>query len=465
MYKKTKKTLNNINGIEKTDECIISKPMVFMIMPSLGTAYTANGYLNTMVSFLRFRRKDDINLGFEIEEAPFNIYIDDSIDVIKKSIISVLKEDDLNGCKERIRNFNIYNYCASNTLVKQMFDELHKYLESINYSNEEATEILSQIFSLQVVQNDGANVIDATTMIFHVIQDEENQSWLNARDRFTPEKFSKLFSLRASYLKQLILYDAFGEGTLAKENREHIYKLDYFGAPVLNVIISMYLFESINSSINKTELSIDMFNEDINYLIECAYNYEKTLNKSINDLSRDELNSFNEYMIEKLNNYIIKKYGIIVDVEKAKKNAYNEKILEQTYNINSSVFSYSKYYIEKDLNTMLYLMKYKADDEIEDKYTISFQQNLKVKVSSKVRDIIKYLYKRYFASINELKNKLNNFIYPETASIELIKEIDMYIKQEIDYLDGKLHQKELLDCLNYFDIEMEEEEKKIKIGN
>lgn len=452
MYKKKQKDYENIYGIEKTEKYDIDRPMVVMLMPSANSAHTANGYLSTMMSLLRFRKKEQVNLGFEISNVQFNVYIDDSVDNLKSTIMSLLKPNDIAGCKERLRKFNIYSYCAKNEDIKELFDDLHKYLLDLNYTKEEANEILSQIFSMQIVQNYGANVKGATTIIFHIIQDMENLTWQNARDKFKPEKFDKIFNLNVDGRKKLILYDAFGEGTLGKENREHLYKLDYFGAPVLNSIISLCMIESVASSLNQTELNMEIFQEDIKFIIECAYKYEQSLEKNIDDLTQEELIEFSKYMFEKTDKYIIEKYNVIVDCNSASFNFKMEELQKKIYLRNEEVFSYDKKSLNSKLNNILSLMKYRPEEEIDDKYTMDFHSNIKLNTKKSAKEIVQILYENYVDMVKNLIDRFNNIYYPADTPLEIINKVEEHKSREIEYLYNLLSSPELNECLKYFNI-------------
>ena len=154
MYQKVKKSVKYPFGLKKTNEIDLDRPFIFF-STSLADIKNNNGFLKRILKLLGFYEKNEINLGLDISDVPFNVYAegfmipDTIINLIEKKVQTSSMEDLL----KLFRNFNFISYCLGNDNLYSFLSKLREMLLKNNLSEEEVTTLMSKISVIQVVDN------------------------------------------------------------------------------------------------------------------------------------------------------------------------------------------------------------------------------------------------------------------------------------------------------------------------
>lgn len=317
MYRKVEKTFVNPYGIEEVsdDKNPFIEPCVLGIMPSR-QLQEMNGYLSEFVDFLGLKHKSNLNSGYGLSEVPFSVLIDSKTSKIANQILSLIPENDINSAKKLLRNLNIISYCSGHNETLLLINSLYDGLINKGYKKEEVEEMLSQIFVVQIVDNltndndEYQRFPYVTSLTFHNYHDLENLGWqLYEPDILFTSTFSRIGHLPNSSINSTILYNSFGEGSLGQVGGDHVFKNDYFLAPVLNTLISICLINGIHSSLSNEPISLEFVMRHFDFILAEAAEYEKG-SKPLDELTKEELMEFNTHMKKFVIEYIQKLFKL-----------------------------------------------------------------------------------------------------------------------------------------------------------
>ena len=314
MLKKTQRSFENGYGITVYDEELLNKPCVLAIVPTrnLEKIYSLyNGYLNMVMYILQIRKEGTVDSDYDIRDIPFDILIRTEGEDIWSAILNNIPSNNFEEAKRVMRNLNIISYCEGNLDTGNILKKLYIRLMGIKkYSQEEARQILKQIFVLQIVDfyaddyNDDEvernEIPYATVVTVHDIFDLVNADHYVRNEEenlFDENEFIHIDKKNGN--DRYIICKSFGEGSLGqREDEQHNFEYDYAKAPIIGNVISLYLIKALRMSIEGTEINgnISLQNE-IDAVTVKALEFIRSKGKKYNDFNTDDLQELNAFLM------------------------------------------------------------------------------------------------------------------------------------------------------------------------
>ena len=466
MYQKVRKSVECPFGIKRIYDIDLDKPFVFF-STSLADTKNNNGFLNRTLDFLGFYNKNDINLGLDIENVPFNIYAEGFLidEKIIKEIEKRLKNSSFEELSRLFRNFNFVSFCLGNENLYEFLVKLRKMLLKNNLTEEEVNTLMSKITVTQIVDNSKLNTIPGLIVnTIHIIQDKENPSFNDIEINPNEGEFSRVMQEKRTPSNNLILVDTFGEGSLRDrfEHREHSFSLDYARFPVINSLISVIINTALYSSLNNTSIDIDSFQEGIRFVLHEAYLYEKKLNKDLNLLTKEELAEFNIFIYNKVMDYLKKKYNLEPpSIEEIELHRIDDEYLRNNRVMYSGEFHGDIIDDLRKLQGQYYeIFRFKDKDPNEIVEYLSDLGNIKVKVKEPVCKFVDSQYEKLKTIGVTIIDKINKIEIPDNISIILKQEIVNWKKEKYQSIKDIIFDERLKEYLQrngiFFESELPE---------
>jgi len=459
MYFKSNKTMDNAYGIKYLDNIDLSKPILTCFFPSITNVSSMNGYLSKIMYLLQIRGSNNIVSNYSIEDIPFSILSDKTEDNFKNIIIDYINKSDKDMIKNIFRNINIVSYCGSNDKTYDLLNNFYNALIDKGFSKEESTNLLNNIFILQVVDNiykDG-KVVDipyGTIEKIHNIFDDENYSWYEKYQNIIDTK-EKVYFFRDKENINTSLYISFGEGSLKEERREHEFKTDYVYSPIINGLMSIYLINSINCSLNNNDKSIELIEEDKEVYLKDIYKYIEDYGINLDDYKKEDILNLNKY----IENYIQEYFMSKIDINKVSRedaitrNNKDNKLLD-FYNKWNKTMPYENRiawlpfqdYLLSDIDKSIKIIIDKFNNREINNVEIIHTNDGDIEIP--IDDFIKEKIQKLFNDINKFLNIINNISIEE----DLRQEFNMYLNETLNTVKDKLNTDEFSYICEYYDI-------------
>ena len=453
MLKKTRNTFNNPYGIVNEDSILTIKPIILGIMPYTNTK-GLNGYLNNILYLLQVRRYPETDSDYDILDLPFDILIKEENDEIDTTILSIIPNNDLALAKKIMRNINIISYCDGNTKTGIYIKKIHDGLIKKGYSEEDTKEILKQIFVLQIVDNyyenrESRDIPYATVVTIQDIYDLENPKHYYENRKYNFFRDNPFIHLKQrNNFDRLILYQSFGEGSLAETEAEHMFKENYIHAPILNSVMSLYLIRLIYMSLNNITIEDNLsIKSELDILLMEANSYIYLKNKDYNKFSKADLNDLNEYLMNKIR-IIFKNYIKVKNLSNNEELYLNQKDyairnlskLNNNLDINYEIIKIIKLTDE----IMRYNDNYDEDDIVYIEYTND--GNIEHKKASAINKKVSILMQK----TDNLINQLSSLIMPEHITSEIQEEIYIYINNTLKQIKNLVYNDKMQTIINKY---------------
>lgn len=436
MIKKVEKDFDNVYGIEKvSDSFSFNRPCLLSIVPTNMNYKSINGYFSQLMFLMQIRSKN-VDSNYTISNVPFDMLSAEFRENIEDRIIKSIPLGDVVKAKEFFHNINIFSYCAGNNKTTSMLNSIYNYLRQNNYNESEVSEILKEVFVLQIVDNNDKNdsiapIPHSTTVVVQDIYDFENA--MHVEDFNSDNPFISTMQINGT---RYMFYNSFGEHSLYEEQREHIFKEDYVLAPVLNAVMSLYLIKAISlscSDVSKKNISI--YNE-LQHIIRLSQEYIKSINKTPETLTLDEKSELNKIILAEIKKvflidipvnelkeddkeYLLEKDRVIESLQTTNKNNIFDEFKECKMIIDEIIATYNNYSFgdivgHKRLNSGESI-NITREDSIDSKYELlenrldalsKFISNIKYPDSSSPKIKEEYISKidSNFESINDTIN-------------------------------------------------------------
>ena len=453
MIKKVNKSFNNLYGIEEVRDNIFEKPCIIGIFPEDQNKRQLNGYLNKIMYLLQIRHFDDIDSDYDINSVPFNVLGYTKDDDIAKMILDLIPENDINLAKKIIRNVNIMSYCRGNDKTNDILVNIYNGLtKEKHYSENEAKDIMKEIFVLQIVDNYIVNhnlseISYATSIIIHNIDDDENYQY--------KERENELFSLNELIKEDdkdkrktsLFLYRSFGEGSLHKEYREHSFSDDYIYSPVLNAFMSTILINVLNLSLKRQSLNKDDILKNYRSILQEADDYIKRKQKPLNEYSKEDLKEFNDYIMKIIQKYSIQEFNLqlLTEDEKNKLNL-NDKIINEYVHLNKYNHAPNISDVENIINQIFhYYDNFDKSDILE--------KNVNSVEYISVESIIKKNIEELINIIKKILKYIDNLKLPNETTKEIRDDYNKYIKKLLKELSDTINNDKLKMILEEYQVD------------
>ena len=454
MYKKIEKTTKNPYGIKKVKIDSIERPIV-LFSATGDKVMDINGYLNRLIYLLRLRKGENVNIGLDVSEVPFDLYGSSSLDLEADVLIDAIKgvdNKDIEKAKRLFRNINFVSYCSGNDYLLPVIESIHDQLVRNGFSGKDIEEVMSQISVLQVVDNlglDGDTFPYVTTNTIHIKQDDNNCNWLEEDIENKEGQFSKAFVKKVNKNKEIIIFDSFGESGL-ECGYEHQFDKHYLLFPVVNALMSICLVESLRSSLKGIGINLDYYQDGLNYILTKAHEYEIKLGKDLDALTNEELNTFSEYMMNIMTDYVREMFNINdIDYKKIEKKVRRENTLKEiTYDLS---FDYDTTIISIINDILSY--KDRDMDEI-DMWVIA-----NIRIQKPVRNIISFLYEDLIDDVKKKIQRINNINFSNNNDEELDLQLVNWKKESIKAIYELLDNEELKTILRRADVDFESDMK------
>ena len=450
MLKKIGKSFENCFGYENANSFSLTRPFVLGIFPEDNNKRMMNGYMNKLLYLLQIRHlgSDNIDSNYDIKDVPFDILIRDNNDNVANLVLELIKEHDIEYAKKVMRNINIVSYCNGNSETAKIMYEIHDGLLSKNYTEEEIAIIMKEIFVLQIVDNyfkDGEYraIPYTTTITIHNIHDFENP---NYSDIIFEDGVIKEDRIDGNLL---YLYKSFGEDSLSQrpEGSEHIFTGDYIYAPVLNMVMSMVLINSLNHSLRNKSRNLDNLSINIDQLLEKVNEYIKQKGKELDLYTKDDLKDLNLYVMKICQKYFEKCIPVKL-LSKEEKSILEERdrIFREYQKLNTYKLDYG--YLIDNIRKIVDKI-YETNSSKEDVIIETMRSN-----SGNID--LQYTKKEYILKqIGELKKKVAEFIKRISGYVLPSNIPKVYVMEQheslihiLDYVKEIINTEELRNILN-----------------
>ena len=445
MLKKTEVSLDNNYGIEKIDSLPYNKPIILGIVPG-GNRQAMNGYLNSFMYLLQIRKSPNVNSDYDIANIPFDILISENQDKIDEQINNLIPSNDINSAKHLMRNINIISYCAGSYDTSRYLKGIFSLLMKKGYTEKETKEILSQIFVLQVVDNYTENmnfssIPYASVVTVHDVFDMENETYKYEEENestFIHNPFVKI--LKNEQNDRYVLYKSFGDGSLFQTQEEHRFDHDYIHAPILNILMGIYLIKAISMSLNGIFINNNLsITHELNYILAKTQQFVMKKNKDFANFTKEELGELDTYLMNEIKT--IFKDNISIDTLSKEEQDYlneREEILRKLRTLDID-------YALEDITTIINIIYSYYDNYSDNDIVYSVYNNSGVKTDFKKQRAIQNKIKILFDNINKLLEILNNIDLTNGISIKVQKDLNNEIKGILNKIntlinDDKIHQ-------------------------
>lgn len=432
MLKKTQRTLENKYGIEDYNEGFLNRPCILGIVPSSNNTKMRNGYLGLFMYLLQIRKYNLVDSDYDITDIPFDLLINDMSDKLDLSILDKTPANNIVEAKNIMRNINIISYCDGNSIIAFTLKRLDAGLLNKGYSEEEARQIISQVFVLQIVDNyqDGRGNTEipyATVVTVHDIFDIENTDYYfenQEQNLFDDNPFIHLETRNNS--DRYVIYKSFGNGSLAERQGEHFFETDYAKAPIINYIMSLYLIRALHSSFEHSEISnIFSLRQEIDDTIRRALEFCSSKKKSYEDFTRGELEELNEFLMKEIQS-VFKSYIPVSTLTTEEKESLNTQDKDLIAFLNANPYLYLKEMINTISNIVSFIFQLNnnyGDDEI------AYHENTNYGIFEHKKDsAIKLHAKSLASSFNEFMKAIDSVIIPDGITPIMRQKIKEYLE-------------------------------------
>lgn len=316
MFKKVQKSFVCPNGLLEYTKPLTTRPCLLGIIPppNILQEYTEKdfkGYINLYMYLLQIRKYDVTDSDYDINDVPFDLLLSNPNDEdVDKMIADGIPKYNLPEAKKLMRNINIISYCNGNGRTGFILKKLFTDLLEKGYTEEETKQILSQIFVLQIVDNYRSSVETiseipyATIVTVQDIFDLQNTDYhdmeeeLNEQNQTMFDKNPFVHIDKHNNSDRRIIYKSFGEGSLSQRQDEHIFRVDYAEAPIINYIMSLYLIKALHMSLNHIEINDNIsLQGEIEAITQKALSFIKQKNKDYDSFTKEDLQELNEFLI------------------------------------------------------------------------------------------------------------------------------------------------------------------------
>ena len=450
MLKKTKISFNNNYGVVESSTLNLDKPIVLGIVPG-GNTRNLNGYMNTFMYLLQIRKSPNVNSDYDISNIPFNILIAQKNDEIDKLIINSIPSNNFTLAKKIFRNINIISYCAGNFDTSRNLKNIYDALINKGYTENEAIDILRQIFVLQIVDNYVENkhitkIPYATVVTVHDIYDLENYSY-----RLEEEKKSKFIHnpfvriIKNVQNDRYVLYKSFGEGSLSQSQNEHMFDYDYIHAPILNSLMGIYLIKALSMSLNKTYIKDNLsITSEFNYILAKVQQFVMQKDKDFNSFTKEELGELDIYLMNEIRR-MFKEYISIKTLSTEEQDYLNEKedTIRNVYKIAN--FNYELSNIINAYKSIINLFdNYSDNDIVETRHTNNGVINLTK--SEAIQEKIQSFTKR----VNHLYELLNSINLEGSISSKVQSDLNNWISEILSKIISLINDNKMREIFNKY---------------
>lgn len=440
MLKKVEKEFDNIYGIKKYDEnCFLDIPCLLTSFPGPLSARELNGTLSQMLYLLQIR-SSKVDSDYTISDVQADFVTCENDDNFHEIIENKIPKNNKEQAKKIMRNLNIFSFCNGHQYVASTLYKIHDKLLEYGYKEEDALEILSSVFVLQVVDNYVENnqikpIPYATTVVIQDIFDIENLQHI--RDLIKSNKRIEFTDIKKYNNTTYMLYRSFGEGTLSKERREHGFRDDYLHAPILSSIMSLYLIKALESSIKGNSIQDISINDELEQVELSARGYIDNTEKNSNDLSKGELNKLNNMLLFSVRD-IFKSHIQVRKLNDSEREYLNKKdvIVKQIYELNSNFFTtYDECF--ETINKMINLYENYSYGQVMSERSGNFL-NLNFTREEKLISLLELLSQ----NLELFNQQIDKVIYPEDLSDEMKLDFNRFlgsclekIKERVNSID------------------------------
>ena len=424
-----------MDGISIYNGCLTNRPCLLGVIPLGDPIHEVPyshwvGYINLFMYLLQIRKNDVIDSDYDINGVPFDLLLytlydaeDDSH--IDKTICDSIPANNLTKAKVMMRNINMISYCDGNFRTAHILKKLFMRLLNKGYTEEEAKQILSQVFVLQIVDNYrdsiemNAEIPYATIVTVHDIFDLQNSDFFDLEEELN-EQNKTLFD-RNPFIHldtynnsdRRIIYKSFGEGSLSQRKDTHIFTRDYAKAPIINYIMSLYLIKALHMSLEHIEINDNIsLQSEIASITQRALDFIKQKGKSYDDFSREDLRELNEYLMRDIQ-LKFKDSIPVKTLTKEEKEYLNE--LEKSIEL----------FLGANQDFNLHNMLYDMTHDIEMIYAMN--NNINGNNNNFIIANIKQYIKKLSVEYNSFIDCINRVIIPEGLSPRILQELTSYL--------------------------------------
>jgi len=261
MYKKTNKSMDNLDGfVEITEENPFLNPCLLCLSAQTGVDKSVFGIAKVGASLARVRVRGLYNAGFDIDQVPINFLAsrlsdsnEDISEFVEKYFIPLVLKDgskvDLNTACKMFRNINVITYCDGTLKTIKIEQYLSKRLNEIGYTREEIDEILKQIAVVPIATD---RVKGTEKMSLFSFKDINDLEVLSEREIPFLEGQDQTMFLSLSPNVHTYMYKGDGEHDLKK----YAYKEDVLA--YISFVVTSILENAVNNASRDSFIPLNM---------------------------------------------------------------------------------------------------------------------------------------------------------------------------------------------------------------